>query len=81
MYMYILKSYPFITSPRTLYVAARENQFPEVLSYVNAKRLTPIPCIIFTVTNFSSNTLFDLNIFYCPYQYGSKQKGGGGVLR
>nr|XP_022344421.1 b(0,+)-type amino acid transporter 1-like isoform X2 [Crassostrea virginica] len=34
---------------RTLYVAARENQFPEVLSYVNAKRLTPIPCIIFTI--------------------------------
>lgn len=33
---------------RTLYVAARENQFPEVLSYVNARRLTPIPCIIFT---------------------------------
>ncbi|XP_048742291.1 b(0,+)-type amino acid transporter 1-like isoform X2 [Ostrea edulis] len=33
---------------RTLYVAARENQFPEVLSYVNARRLTPTPCIIFT---------------------------------
>ncbi|XP_062583996.1 b(0,+)-type amino acid transporter 1-like [Saccostrea cucullata] len=33
---------------RTLYVAARENQFPEVLSYVSARRLTPIPCIIFT---------------------------------
>ncbi|XP_052718980.1 b(0,+)-type amino acid transporter 1-like [Crassostrea angulata] len=33
---------------RTLYVAARENQFPEVLSYVNIRRVTPIPCIIFT---------------------------------
>uniref|UniRef100_K1PSJ9 B(0,+)-type amino acid transporter 1 n=1 Tax=Magallana gigas TaxID=29159 RepID=K1PSJ9_MAGGI len=33
---------------RTLYVAARENQFPEVLSYVNVRRVTPIPCIIFT---------------------------------
>lgn len=35
---------------RTLFVAARENQFPEVLSYVNVRRVTPIPCIIFTVS-------------------------------
>ncbi|XP_052063177.1 b(0,+)-type amino acid transporter 1-like [Mytilus californianus] len=33
---------------RTLYAAARDDQFPEVLSYVNCKRYTPIPCLIFT---------------------------------
>ncbi|XP_060067753.1 b(0,+)-type amino acid transporter 1-like [Ylistrum balloti] len=33
---------------RILYAAAREHQFPEVLSYVSCKRCTPIPCIIFT---------------------------------
>ncbi|XP_060075249.1 b(0,+)-type amino acid transporter 1-like [Ylistrum balloti] len=35
---------------RTLYAAAREHQFPEVLSYVSCKRYTPIPCIVFTTT-------------------------------
>ncbi|OWF53532.1 b(0,+)-type amino acid transporter 1-like [Mizuhopecten yessoensis] len=33
---------------RTLYAAAREHHFPEVLSYVSCKRYTPTPCIIFT---------------------------------
>ncbi|KAJ8303319.1 hypothetical protein KUTeg_019715 [Tegillarca granosa] len=33
---------------RTVYVAARENQLPEILSYVNCKRYTPIPSITFT---------------------------------
>ncbi|XP_061163493.1 b(0,+)-type amino acid transporter 1-like [Saccostrea echinata] len=33
---------------RTLYAAGREKQFPEVLSYVSVRRLTPMPCVIFT---------------------------------
>lgn len=33
---------------RTLYASARDEQFPEVLSYVNCKRYTPVPCLIFT---------------------------------
>ncbi|XP_076111587.1 b(0,+)-type amino acid transporter 1-like isoform X1 [Mytilus galloprovincialis] len=33
---------------RTLYSAARDEQFPEILSYVNCRRYTPIPCLIFT---------------------------------
>lgn len=45
---------------RTLYVAARENQFPEVLSYVNIRRVTPIPCIIFTVS-LQSETCGEIN--------------------
>lgn len=45
---------------RTLYVAARENQFPEVLSYVNVRRVTPIPCIIFTVS-LQSKTCGEIN--------------------
>ncbi|XP_060067676.1 b(0,+)-type amino acid transporter 1-like [Ylistrum balloti] len=33
---------------RILYAAAREKQFPEVLSYVSCKRYTPIPSIMLT---------------------------------
>lgn len=33
---------------RTLYASARDEQFPEILSYVNCRRFTPIPCLIFT---------------------------------
>ncbi|KAK3086066.1 hypothetical protein FSP39_012937 [Pinctada imbricata] len=40
---------------RTLYAAAREDQFPEILSYVNVKRYTPVPCIIFTDYNRTVN--------------------------
>ncbi|KAK3085560.1 hypothetical protein FSP39_005319 [Pinctada imbricata] len=38
----------FFVGVRTLYAAAREDQFPEILSYVNVKRYTPVPCIVFT---------------------------------
>ena len=41
---------PYILFYRTLYASARDEQFPEVLSYVNCKRYTPVPCLIFTVS-------------------------------
>lgn len=40
-----------MTSSRMCFVGARNGQFPAVLSYINIKRYTPVPALVFLVIN------------------------------
>jgi amino acid transporter len=44
---------------RLAYVAAREHHLPEVLSFVHTKKFTPLPSVIFCVSD--STLVYDQN--------------------
>lgn len=41
-----------MSSSRMLYAGARNDQFPAMLGHLNVKTLTPVPSLLFLVSNF-----------------------------
>lgn len=51
---------------RLCFAASREGHLLNVLSYIHIKKLTPMPSIIFHVSDATSGVLYFLFSFVCP---------------